>query len=116
MIDDGFDRRDRSHPGRIFAAVALSARHHAQGPWRPTGRPGVIEAFYAGLDEVRLEDFDYLCKLDMDLDLPVRYFEILMERMERNPRIGTNVGKPGLSTRRPAHWCPKSAATRCRSA
>jgi exopolysaccharide biosynthesis WecB/TagA/CpsF family protein len=56
--------------------------------------PGVIEAFYAGLDGVRLEDFDYLCKLDMDLDLPVRYFEILMERMESNPRIGTTSGKP----------------------
>lgn len=56
--------------------------------------PGVIEAFYAGLNEVRLEDFDYLCKLDMDLDLPVRYFEILMERMESNPRIGTTSGKP----------------------
>jgi poly-beta-1,6-N-acetyl-D-glucosamine synthase len=56
--------------------------------------PGVIEAFYAGLNEVNLEDFDYLCKLDMDLDLPVRYFEILMERMESNPRIGTTSGKP----------------------
>ena len=44
--------------------------------------PGVIEAFYAGLETVRLEDFDYLCKLDMDLDLPVRYFELLMQRME----------------------------------
>src|SRR5262249_10263607 len=32
--------------------------------------PGVIAAFYAGLKSVRLEDFDYLCKLDMDLDLP----------------------------------------------
>ena len=56
--------------------------------------PGVIEAFYAGLDQVRLEDFDYLCKLDMDLDLPARYFELLMERMESNPRIGTTSGKP----------------------
>ncbi len=36
--------------------------------------PGVIEAFYAGLETVRLEDFDYLCKLDMDLDLPVSLF------------------------------------------
>src|SRR5689334_19602714 len=44
--------------------------------------PGVIEAFYAGLDTVRPSDFDYLCKLDMDLDLPARYFELLMERME----------------------------------
>src|SRR5689334_20032966 len=56
--------------------------------------PGVIEAFYAGLNEVRLEDFDYLCKLDMDLDLPARYFELLMQRMESDPRIGTTSGKP----------------------
>src|ERR1700724_2840074 len=56
--------------------------------------PGVIEAFYAGLEAVRLEDFDYLCKLDMDLDLPVRYFELLMHRMESDPRIGTTSGKP----------------------
>jgi poly-beta-1,6-N-acetyl-D-glucosamine synthase len=56
--------------------------------------PGVIEAFYAGLEEIRLEDFDYLCKLDMDVDLPARYFELLMQRMESNPRIGTSSGKP----------------------
>ncbi|MGJ5081019.1 glycosyltransferase family 2 protein [Bradyrhizobium sp. HKCCYLS3013] len=56
--------------------------------------PGVIEAFYAGLESVRLEDFDYLCKLDMDLDLPARYFELLMERMESDPRVGTTSGKP----------------------
>jgi poly-beta-1,6-N-acetyl-D-glucosamine synthase len=56
--------------------------------------PGVIEAFYAGLDTVRLEDFDYLCKLDMDLDLPARYFEQLIERMESEPRVGTTSGQP----------------------
>src|SRR5690242_18176821 len=56
--------------------------------------PGVIEAFYAGLEAVRLEDFDYLCKLDMDLDLPVCYFELLMQRMESNPRLGTTSGEP----------------------
>ncbi|CAA2141795.1 glycosyltransferase family A protein [Hyphomicrobium sp. ghe19] len=56
--------------------------------------PGVVDAFYAGLEAVRLEDFDYLCKLDMDLDLPVQYFELLMQRMESDPRIGTTSGKP----------------------
>jgi biofilm PGA synthesis N-glycosyltransferase PgaC len=56
--------------------------------------PGVIEAFYAGLETVRLEDFDYVCKLDMDLDLPARYFETLMLRMEGDLRIGTTSGKP----------------------
>jgi len=56
--------------------------------------PGVIEAFYAGLDALALGEFDYLCKLDLDLDLPPRYFELLMERMAANPRLGTTSGKP----------------------
>jgi biofilm PGA synthesis N-glycosyltransferase PgaC len=56
--------------------------------------PGVIEAFYAGLETVSLEEFDYVCKLDLDLDLPPRYFELLMDRMERDPRLGTSSGKP----------------------
>jgi biofilm PGA synthesis N-glycosyltransferase PgaC len=56
--------------------------------------PGVIDAFYAGLETVCVEDFDYVCKLDTDLDLPVQYFELLMQRMESNPRVGTTSGKP----------------------
>jgi biofilm PGA synthesis N-glycosyltransferase PgaC len=56
--------------------------------------PGVIEAFYAGLATVDLGDFDYLCKLDLDLDLPVGYFGELIRRMEADPRIGTCSGKP----------------------
>jgi glycosyltransferase involved in cell wall biosynthesis len=55
--------------------------------------PGVIEAFYFGLDTVAMDDFAYLCKLDLDLDLPPRYFETLMNRMEADPRIGTCSGK-----------------------
>jgi poly-beta-1,6-N-acetyl-D-glucosamine synthase len=56
--------------------------------------PGVIEAFYAGLQTVTLEEFDYVCKLDLDLDLPPGYFELLMARMDANPRLGTTSGKP----------------------
>ena len=56
--------------------------------------PGVIEAFYAGLKAVSLEDFDYVCKLDTDLELPARYFELLMQRMESDRRLGTTSGKP----------------------
>ena len=55
--------------------------------------PGVIEAFYAGYEAVTPDEFDYLCKLDLDLRLPPRYFEILMERMAANPRIATCSGK-----------------------
>lgn len=56
--------------------------------------PGVIEAFYEGLDTVDLKEFDYLCKLDLDLIMPPRYFETLMERMAGNPRLGNCSGKP----------------------
>jgi poly-beta-1,6-N-acetyl-D-glucosamine synthase len=56
--------------------------------------PGVVDAFYRGLETIDLGDFDYLCKLDMDLDLPPRYFELLLQRMEREPRLGTCSGKP----------------------
>jgi len=56
--------------------------------------PGVIEAFYAGLETTSLDDFDYVCKLDMDLELPAGYFELLVRRMEAEPRLGTCSGKP----------------------
>lgn len=56
--------------------------------------PGVVEAFYFGLDQVDWQSFDFLCKLDLDLDLPPTYFSGLMARMQANPRIGTCSGKP----------------------
>ena len=56
--------------------------------------PGVIDAFYAGLDTVKLEEFEFLCKFDLDLDIPPRYFEILIDRMAKEPRLGTCSGKP----------------------
>jgi len=55
---------------------------------------GVIDAFYSGYDTVEPDQYDYLCKLDLDLDLPPRYFAALMDRMEAEPRIGTCSGKP----------------------
>jgi poly-beta-1,6-N-acetyl-D-glucosamine synthase len=55
--------------------------------------PGVIDAFYAGYETINPDDFEYLCKLDLDLRLPQRYFEILMERMEADRRIATCSGK-----------------------
>src|SRR5882672_10489646 len=56
--------------------------------------PGVIDAFYAGYETIDPKDFNYVCKLDLDLDIPARYFETLMGKMAQNPRIGTCSGKP----------------------
>lgn len=55
---------------------------------------GVVDAFYAGYDTIDPSRFEYVCKLDLDLDLPPRYFELLMARMAVNPRLGTCSGKP----------------------
>lgn len=55
--------------------------------------PGVIEAFYAGYETIDEGEYDYLCKLDLDLRLPEKYFEILISKMERDPKLGTCSGK-----------------------
>lgn len=68
---------------------------------------GVIDAFYDGYQSIDPDEFDYLCKLDLDLDLPSRYFELLMDRMEMDPRIGTASGKPWF---RNAHGRPVAEA------
>ncbi len=55
--------------------------------------PGVIEAFYDGLGAIDLHDYDYVCKFDGDLEMPARYFETIMERMEADPYLGNLSGK-----------------------
>lgn len=55
---------------------------------------GVIDAFNDALAIVDLDEFEFLCKLDLDLILPPRYFELLIRQMDRDPRLGTCSGKP----------------------
>lgn len=66
--------------------------HRPAGTKRRVG-PGVIEAFYAGLDSVNLDEFDFVCKLDADIHLPHYYFQGLINRFKINPRLGTISGK-----------------------
>ena len=56
--------------------------------------PGVIEAFYVGYETVDINRFDFICKLDLDIDLPPDYFATLLQRMAENPRLGCCSGKP----------------------
>ena len=90
--------------GSTDATPAILAGYAAQHDWirvvtkpdrghRAVG-PGVIEAFYFGVEQIDIAAYAYSCKLDLDLELPPRYFEILIERMEENPRLGTCSGKP----------------------
>lgn len=89
--------------GSTDATPAILADYAARHDWieivtrKDRGRrsvgPGVIEAFYSGYDAINPDDYDFLCKLDLDLRLPPRYFEILIGKMTANPRIGTCSGK-----------------------
>lgn len=55
--------------------------------------PGVIDAFYAGYQTIDPAAYEYVCKLDLDLDLPPRYFQRLMEMMESDAALGCVSGK-----------------------
>lgn len=96
IVDDG--STDRSP--QILAEYAVEhpfikvVRREDRGE-RAVG-PGVIEAFYAGLDTVDLHDFEYLCKLDLDLDIPPTYFERVVEQMEADPCLANFSGKTYL--------------------
>ncbi len=80
IVDDG--SKDRT-PG-ILAEYAGSfpwiriMRRDDRG-FRKLGG-GVIDAFYHGYATINPGDFDFVCKLDLDLDLPGKYFETLMRK------------------------------------
>ena len=94
IVDDG-STDDTPTILREYAAAhdVIEVVARADRGQRAVG-PGVIEAFYDGLARVDLSGFAYLCKLDLDLDLPAGYFEGLMRRMEAEPRLGSCSGKP----------------------
>jgi len=89
--------------GSTDETPAILAEYQAKHDWievltrsdrgRRSVGPGVIEAFYFGYDAIRPDDYEFICKLDLDLRLPSRYFEILMRKMTANPRIATCSGK-----------------------
>lgn len=94
IVDDGStDRTSEILQEYASAHDIISVVKNPDRGHRAVG-PGVIEAFYAGLNTVNLHSFDYLCKLDLDLDIPSGYFEELMRRMEADPRLGSCSGKP----------------------
>jgi glycosyltransferase involved in cell wall biosynthesis len=94
IVDDG----STDDTPKILAEYAqrypfIKVVHRADRGDRKLGG-GVIDAFYTGYETLNPADYDYVCKLDLDLDLPQKYFQLLMERMEQNPRLGTASGKP----------------------
>jgi poly-beta-1,6-N-acetyl-D-glucosamine synthase len=55
---------------------------------------GVVEVFNQGLELLTENPVEFVCKLDVDLILPPRYFERLLEEMAGDERLGSVSGKP----------------------
>lgn len=96
IVDDGSSDRTGEIADRAAGQFPwIQVIHRPGGTARRVG-PGVIDALYAGLDSVDLNDFDYVCKLDGDLEFGARYFESCFERFEADPRLGTVSGKTSI--------------------
>lgn len=80
----------------------ILARAQSEIPWMQVLRRedrgfrklggGVIDAFYAGLASVDL-DYDYVAKMDVDLEFSPRYFERIFEEFDRDPKLAAASGK-----------------------
>ena len=95
IVDDG----SQDATGAIADAAArahpwIRVLHRPPRSTRSVG-PGVVEAFYAGLATVDGDDFDFdfLCKLDGDLEVAPDYFARLYALFAADPALGTASGK-----------------------
>jgi biofilm PGA synthesis N-glycosyltransferase PgaC len=53
---------------------------------------GVMEAFYSGYGLLKFPDWEYIVKLDGDVELPSDYFEKCIERCASDPDLGMCAG------------------------
>lgn len=93
IVDDGSD--DNTSELADAAAAQhdwIKVLHRQKGTQRRVG-PGVIEAFYAGLETADMSQFDFVMKMDADIEVKAEYFETLMQHFRANPRLGTASGK-----------------------
>jgi biofilm PGA synthesis N-glycosyltransferase PgaC len=107
IVDDGSTDR----------TPELIEKHLPDHPWiERVTRPdrghralggGVVDAFNCGLERVRELDWDFVVKLDADLEFAPDYFANLLRRFHENPRLGMASGKTFLEKngRRTIEYC-----------
>ena len=49
---------------------------------------GVVEAFYCGYDTIKQKNYDFIAKMDGDLKFDKYYFELLLEKFNKDKTIG----------------------------
>ncbi len=104
IVDDGsrdqtpqiIERYARMHPWVTVLRIE-------RGADRQPG-PGVIRAFADGYRLVEDSDFDFIVKLDLDLDFAPEYFEQLIARFHADERLGIASGR--YLENRKGKWTP----------
>ncbi len=55
--------------------------------------PGVVEAFYFGYERMESSDFDFIAKMDGDIEFDAKYVETLLSYFDRDEWLGSASGK-----------------------
>jgi len=56
--------------------------------------PGVVETFYYGYERLETKEYDFICKMDGDLEFKPEYFAELVREFEKDIYLGAASGKP----------------------
>lgn len=91
IVDDGCTDNSMEIVAKYQESMPYIKVVHRKTEKRNVGA-GVIDAFNEGLKHVDVP-YDFICKFDVDLDLLPRYYEVLLEKMEADPYLGTGSGK-----------------------
>jgi poly-beta-1,6-N-acetyl-D-glucosamine synthase len=123
IVDDG----SRDATPQILARYAKQCSWITVVPVVRDGkrRPGsaVIIAFMTGYELIKSDDFDFIVKLDCDLEIPSQYFETLIGRFAADPKLGISSGiyleesqqswKPVKMPKYHAAGCSKIVRAKC---
>lgn len=94
IIDDGSTDDTPKILADYAAKHALIEVHNRADRGRRALGGGVVDVFNYGLELLAGDPSEFVCKLDVDLILPARYFERLLQEMAADQRLGSVSGKP----------------------
>lgn len=92
IVDDGSRDGTREIVKRYCGRFSWIATLEVSREGKTRGVSPVVRAFMCGLEVLSDSEFDFLVKLDGDLDLPPYYFERLMARFQDDDRLGIASG------------------------